>query len=166
MARNARCKTNISGISGHFCKLANYGVINPPSRPPRGMHLATPARLGGRKSGLRRNPGMGARCAKTQYGKLGALQYCYQYTTGVRPPRVIPLIDRRLADAPTDSQRCRSFRCEPKFFELAAARFGAAMSCSSGLCLRRFLGGSLRPAARRYGMSWFAGPPQGADVRR
>ena len=25
---------NISGISGHFCKLANYGVTNPPSRPP------------------------------------------------------------------------------------------------------------------------------------
>ena len=55
--------------------MANYGVINPPSPTPRGMHLATPARLGGRKSGLRRNPGMGARCAKTQYVKLGALQY-------------------------------------------------------------------------------------------
>ena len=53
-----------------FLQMANYGVINPPSFTPRGMHLATPARLGGRKSGLRRNPGMGARCAKTQYVKL------------------------------------------------------------------------------------------------
>ena len=76
MARNARWKTNISGISGHFCKLANYGVINPPSRPPRGMHLPTPARLVGRKSGLRRNPGPEGRCAKTQSGKVGVLQYC------------------------------------------------------------------------------------------
>ena len=75
LARNARWKTNISGISGHFCKLANYGAINPPSRPPRGMHLPTPARLGGRKSGLRRNPGPEGRCAKTQSGKVGALQY-------------------------------------------------------------------------------------------
>ena len=41
------------------------------------MHLATLARLGGRKSGLRRNPGMGARCVKTQYVKLGVLQYEY-----------------------------------------------------------------------------------------
>ena len=50
--------------------------INPPSRPPRGMHLAAPARLGGRKFGLRRNPGPGARCVKTHSGKLrvGALQ--------------------------------------------------------------------------------------------
>ena len=82
LARNARWKTNISGISGHFCKLANYGVINPPSRPPRGMHLPTPARLVGRKSGLRRNPGPEGRCAKTQSVKVGALQFALRYGTG------------------------------------------------------------------------------------
>eukprot|EP01045_Picozoa_sp_COSAG04_P033646 COSAG04_NODE_7046_length_1203_cov_1.332428_1_plen_222_part_10 len=61
-----------AGISGHFCKLAHYEVTNPPAPPPRGMHLPTPARLGGRKSGRSRNPGMEGRCAKTQYGKVGA----------------------------------------------------------------------------------------------
>ena len=30
----SRLETNISGISGHFCKLANYGVTNLPP-PPR-----------------------------------------------------------------------------------------------------------------------------------
>ena len=53
-----------------------------------------------------------------------------------------------------------------KFSSSRRLRFGAAMSCSSGLCLRRFLGGALRPTAKRYDMSWFAGPPRGADVRR
>ena len=53
------------------------------------MHLATPARLGGRKSGLRRNPGMGARCVKTQYVKLGVLQYGTVAKVGLRPRRRI-----------------------------------------------------------------------------
>ena len=33
---------------------------------------------------------------------------------------------------------------------LRSVRLEAAMSCSSGLYPRRFLGGSLRPAAERY----------------
>ena len=69
--------------------MANYGVINPPSRPPRGMHLPTPARLGGRKSGLRRNPGPEGRCAKTQSVKVGALQYAEElYDDAALPPPI------------------------------------------------------------------------------
>ena len=57
-----------------FLQIGQLRCNKPPSPTPRGMHLATPARLGGRKSGLRRNPGPEGRCAKTQSVKVGALQ--------------------------------------------------------------------------------------------
>ena len=63
----------------HFWAFVQIGQLRnnpspPPAPPPRGKHLPTRTRLGRWKSGLRRNP-MEGRCAKTQYGKVGALQY-------------------------------------------------------------------------------------------
>ena len=47
-----RCKPQ--GISVNWPITVNCN--KPPKPPPRGMYLVAPARLGGRKPGLRRNP--------------------------------------------------------------------------------------------------------------